>query len=59
MSNGNSNQLNVIASLGDDITFIPQVNHYTGSEDEFVWFAFDDRKLYKPKEEVRVKGYLR
>ncbi|MFL6467898.1 MAG: alpha-2-macroglobulin family protein, partial [Pyrinomonadaceae bacterium] len=23
------------------------------------WFVFDDRKMYKPKEEVAVKGYIR
>jgi uncharacterized protein YfaS (alpha-2-macroglobulin family) len=25
----------------------------------FSWIVFDDRKLYKPKEEVRIKGWLR
>ena len=27
--------------------------------DSLRWFVFDDRKMYKPKEEVAVKGYIR
>jgi hypothetical protein len=27
--------------------------------DSLRWFVFDDRKMYRPKEEVSVKGYIR
>ncbi len=27
--------------------------------DQLRWFTFDDRKMYRPKEEVAIKGYIR
>ena len=30
-----------------------------GYSDTLKWFVFDDRKMYRPKEEVSVKGYIR
>ncbi len=59
----------LIAKLGRDTAFLPENSEYlwneTGSwyrrnvSDDLRWFAFDDRKLYKPKEEVAIKGYIR
>lgn len=59
----------LIAERGKDIAFLPEQTDYywqeTGSwykktaSDQLRWFAFDDRKMYRPKEEVAVKGYIR
>ena len=59
----------LIAKRGKDVAFLPENtdyywqdngNWYKKSEsDSLRWFVFDDRKLYKPKEEVAVKGYIR
>ncbi|MBK8150951.1 MAG: hypothetical protein IPK58_22805 [Acidobacteria bacterium] len=59
----------LIAKKGRDIAFLPENSDYywneTGSwykkgySDTLTWFVFDDRKMYRPKEEVSVKGYIR
>ncbi len=59
----------LIARHGKDVAFLPENTEYywndSGSwykkaeSDSLRWFVFDDRKLYKPKEEVAVKGYIR
>ncbi|MEO6050175.1 MAG: MG2 domain-containing protein, partial [Pyrinomonadaceae bacterium] len=59
----------LIAKLGKDVAFLPENTEYywqdsgnwykKGESDELRWFVFDDRKMYKPKEEVAVKGYIR
>ncbi len=59
----------LIAKRGKDTTFLPDNSEYywqdTGfwykkaNYDSLRWFVFDDRKMYKPKEEVSVKGYIR
>ena len=59
----------LIAKKGRDVAFLPENAEYywrdTGNwyqkaqVDSLRWFVFDDRKLYKPKEEVSVKGYIR
>lgn len=59
----------LIAKRGKDTAFLPENTEYywqdTGSwyrkqeSDSLRWFVFDDRKLYKPNEEVSVKGYIR
>ena len=28
-------------------------------QDELRWYVFDDRKMYRPSEEVHLKGWLR
>jgi len=64
------NQQNMlIAKRGRDTAFLPENTEYywqtSGSwykkeaSDSLRWFVFDDRKMYKPKEEVSVKGYIR
>jgi hypothetical protein len=59
----------LIAKRGKDTAFLPENTDYywqdsgnwykKGVSDSLRWFVFDDRKMYKPKEEVAVKGYLR
>ncbi len=59
----------MIARSGGDTAFLPenpehywndQGNWYRKSQsDSLRWFVFDDRKMYKPNEEVAVKGYVR
>jgi uncharacterized protein YfaS (alpha-2-macroglobulin family) len=59
----------LIARRGKDIAFLPENADYywqdTGTWykkpdfDTLRWFVFDDRGIYKPKEEVAVKGYIR
>ncbi|HEX9962142.1 MAG TPA: MG2 domain-containing protein, partial [Pyrinomonadaceae bacterium] len=65
-----ANQPNLlIAKRGKDIAFMPEQSDYYWQEsgnwykksdsDSLRWFVFDDRKMYRPKEEVSVKGYIR
>jgi alpha-2-macroglobulin len=65
-----ANQQNIlIAKRGKDIAFLPENTDYywqesgnwykKGVSDSLRWFVFDDRKMYRPKEEVSVKGYIR
>jgi uncharacterized protein YfaS (alpha-2-macroglobulin family) len=49
----------LIARLGNDCVFLPQYHVFPHHINDFAWFTFDDRQLYKPKEEVCVKGYVR
>ncbi|HEY5928057.1 MAG TPA: DUF6049 family protein, partial [Kofleriaceae bacterium] len=58
----------LLAKKGEDVAFVADDNGYFdeyGSwykqpRDKTVgWFVFDDRKLYKPGEEVSLKGWLR
>ena len=59
----------LIAKRGKDIAFLPENTDYywqdngnwhkKSSSDYLRWFVFDDRRMYKPKEEVAVKGYIR
>ncbi len=59
----------LIAKRGKDVAFLPENTEYYWQDsgswykkpdvDSLRWFVFDDRKLYKPKEEVAVKGYIR
>lgn len=59
----------LVAKRGRDVAFLPENTDYYWQDggnwykkadyDQLRWFVFDDRKLYKPKEEVSVKGYIR
>lgn len=59
----------LIATNGKDTAFLPENSDYYHGDhgswhrkkkiDAVRWFVFDDRKVYKPKEEVAVKGYIR
>ncbi len=65
-----ANQQNIlIARKGKDVAFLPENTDYYWQQngnwfkknvpDSLRWFVFDDRKMYRPKEEVAVKGYIR
>ncbi|MFN6964102.1 MAG: alpha-2-macroglobulin family protein [Pyrinomonadaceae bacterium] len=59
----------LIARRGGDVAFLPENSEYYWDEsgdwyrrpavDSLRWFVFDDRGMYRPKEEVAVKGYIR
>jgi uncharacterized protein YfaS (alpha-2-macroglobulin family) len=59
----------LIAKHGKDMAFLPENTEYywqdSGSwykrtqPDSLRWFTFTDRGIYKPKEEVSVKGWIR
>lgn len=62
----------LVARRGDDLAILPRQytpyyagqdsahwRHYDGSTSALAWYVFDDRKLYRPGEEVSVKGWVR
>ncbi|MFZ4657230.1 MAG: alpha-2-macroglobulin family protein [Caldilineaceae bacterium] len=57
----------LVGKLGDDVAMLPQNTYYWGNggwmrnplQDELRWYVFDDRQMYRPGEEVHVKGWLR
>jgi len=59
----------LIARKGADVAFLPENSdeyyNETGgwykkpNDDSLRWFVFDDRKMYRPDEEVNIKGYIR
>ena len=59
----------LIARRGKDVAFLPENTDYYWQQegnwykktesDSLRWFVFDDRKMYRPKEEISVKGYVR
>lgn len=59
----------LVAKRGKDTAFLPENTDYywqdhgnwykKGFSDSLRWFVFDDRRMYKPNEEVAVKGYIR
>ncbi|MGD2253973.1 MAG: alpha-2-macroglobulin family protein, partial [Anaerolineales bacterium] len=57
----------LLATRGADKAFLPRSAYYWGGDrwsrsspdDELRWYVFDDRQMYRPGEEVHVKGWLR
>ena len=64
----------LIARRGKDVAILPQLDpsiYYYSTNDEgrswrrddsptsLSWYVFDDRKLYRPGEEVNIKGWVR
>ncbi len=59
----------LIARRNSDAAFLPENSEYYWNDngswynkpvyDSLRWFVFTDRNMYRPKEEVSVKGYLR
>ena len=58
----------LVARLGDDLAILPDTVSWwsNGSgwkrgepRDDLRWYVFDDRKMYRPGEEVRIKGWIR
>ncbi|MGB7068434.1 MAG: alpha-2-macroglobulin family protein [Pyrinomonadaceae bacterium] len=65
-----TNGMNIlVAKRGNDVAFLPENSDYYWQEaggwyrktqgESLQWFVFDDRGMYRPNEEVAVKGYLR
>jgi uncharacterized protein YfaS (alpha-2-macroglobulin family) len=58
----------LIARRGDDVAFVAEnANYYSGHGGwvkqargkHLSWYVIDDRKMYKPGEEVSIKGWVR
>ena len=58
----------LIARLNNDVALLPETTSWYMSEtlwqkrtvaDSLVWYVFDDRGLYRPGEQVHVKGWVR
>jgi uncharacterized protein YfaS (alpha-2-macroglobulin family) len=57
----------LVARQGNDTAILPKTAHPWGSDawkprpvqDELRWYVFDDRAMYRPGEEVHIKGWLR
>jgi hypothetical protein len=56
----------VVARRGNDAALLPESAFawYSGwprdgASDSFRWYVWDDRQMYRPGEEVRVKGWVR
>ncbi len=56
----------LVATLGDDTAFLPENPYwYSGAWQaqaqykSLAWYVFDDRQMYRPGEEVHVKGWMR
>ena len=57
----------LVARQGDDMAILPKSAHPWGDDawrsrpvqDELRWYVFDDRAMYRPGEDVHVKGWLR
>ena len=59
----------LIARRGGDVAILPEQTSYWAYgasnwvkrplNDTIAWYVFDDRKMYKPGEEVHLKGWLR
>lgn len=58
----------LVARRGNDVAILPERGDWWGSasgwvrreaSDDLRWYVFDDRKMYRPNEEVSVKGWIR
>ncbi|KAI5085094.1 hypothetical protein GOP47_0001263 [Adiantum capillus-veneris] len=49
----------VCVQKGKDVTFMPSLRIDQSDCESYEWYVFDSRGLYKPTEEVHIKGYVR
>jgi uncharacterized protein YfaS (alpha-2-macroglobulin family) len=57
----------LVASQGEDQALLPRSTNFWSDDawvlrppnDQLRWYVFDDRQIYKPGEEISVKGWLR
>ncbi len=57
----------LVATQGEDTALLPRSTYIWGSDEwrpyalstDLVWYVFDDRAMYRPAEEVHVKGWMR
>ncbi|MCJ7625764.1 MAG: MG2 domain-containing protein, partial [Anaerolineaceae bacterium] len=63
----NSGIVYLVAQQGEDKAMLPRSESYWGDDawsprsvrDTLSWYVFDDRAMYRPGEEVHVKGWMR
>ena len=66
LPDGNAASL-LVARQGKDVAILPANTYYWGDDgwqrqpiqDSLRWYVFDDRGMYRPGEEVHVKGWIR
>ncbi len=58
----------LMARRGDDVAILPDPSSYYGGggfihrgarRDAMLWYVVDDRQMYRPDEEVHIKGWVR
>ncbi|CAF4288196.1 unnamed protein product [Rotaria socialis] len=49
----------LVVEKGDDLCMQVNIHSYRSTGDVYIWHVFNDRGLYRPKEEVHIKGYVR
>ena len=57
----------LVAKSGEDTAILPENTEYWRTSEwykksnygSYLWNVFDDRKMYRPNEEVSIKGYVR
>ncbi|CAF4004957.1 unnamed protein product, partial [Adineta steineri] len=49
----------LIVEKDDDLCILTDIYSYVSNPNVYVWHVFNDRNLYKPKEDVHIKGYVR
>jgi len=58
----------LLAQVGDDVAMLPYSTYYSKDENGWIhrsvsdnmrWFVYDDRAMYRPGEEVHLKGWIR
>ncbi len=57
----------ITAESGDDLAMLPHNTYYWSDDgwykrspsDDLRWFVYDDRAMYRPGEEVHIKGWMR
>jgi uncharacterized protein YfaS (alpha-2-macroglobulin family) len=48
----------LIVEKGEDLCMLTDIHSYENLN-VYIWHVFNDRGLYKPKEDVHIKGYVR
>ncbi|CAF4365835.1 unnamed protein product, partial [Adineta steineri] len=49
----------LIVQKDNDLCILTDIYSHVSNPDAYVWHVFNDRNLYKPKEDVHIKGYVR
>ncbi|CAF1370238.1 unnamed protein product [Adineta steineri] len=57
-NNGSRNEI-LIVKKDDDLCILTDIHSYVSNPNVYVWYIFNDRNLYKLKEAVHIKGYVR
>ncbi|CAM2724480.1 unnamed protein product [Rotaria socialis] len=49
----------LVVEKGDDLYMEVDIYPSQSTDDIYIWHVFNDRGLYRPKEDVHIKGYVR